>query len=43
MGHHDRVSVLPDGAVELARNDTAPYQAFRLDGLPIYGTQFTAS
>ena len=40
MGHHDRVSVLPPGGVELARNDTAPYQAFRLAGLPIYGTQF---
>jgi GMP synthase (glutamine-hydrolysing) len=40
MGHHDRVSVLPPGAVELARNDTAPNQAFRMEGLPIYGTQF---
>lgn len=40
MGHQDRVSVLPSGAVELARNDRAPYQAFRLKGLPIYGTQF---
>lgn len=40
MGHHDRVAVLPPGATELAENDTAPYQAFRLDGLPIYGTQF---
>ena len=40
MGHHDRVSVLPPGATELATNETAPYQAFRMDGLPIYGTQF---
>ena len=40
MGHHDRVSVLPDNAVELARNAAAPHQAFRLEGLPIYGTQF---
>ena len=40
QGHHDRVSVLPRGAVELARNGAAPHQAFRLDGLPIYGTQF---
>lgn len=39
MGHHDRVVELPNGAVELARNDI-PYQAFRLEGLPIYGTQF---
>lgn len=40
MGHHDRVAVLPDGGVELATNDRAPFQAFRLEGLPIYGTQF---
>jgi GMP synthase (glutamine-hydrolysing) len=40
MGHHDRVKRLPPGAVELATNATAPFQAFRLDGLPIYGTQF---
>ena len=40
MGHQDRVSVLPPGATELARNDRAPHQAFRLDGLPVYGTQF---
>ena len=40
MGHQDRVAVLPDGAVELARNGRAPYQAFRLRDLPIYGTQF---
>ena len=40
MGHHDRVAQLPEGAVELATNATAPYQAFRLGDLPIYGTQF---
>ena len=40
MGHQDRVSVLPASAAELAHNDRAPYQAFRLEGLPIYGTQF---
>lgn len=40
MGHHDRVSALPEGAVALATNDVAPNQAFRLRGLPIYGTQF---
>jgi len=39
MGHHDRVVELPDRAVELASN-TIPYQAFRIEGLPIYGTQF---
>ena len=40
MGHQDRVSVLPPGAVELATNGRSPNQAFRLEGLPIYGTQF---
>lgn len=40
MGHQDRVSALPPGAVELAENDRAPFQAFRLAGLPVYGTQF---
>jgi len=40
MGHQDRVSVLPPNGVELARNDTAPHQAFRIDHRPIYGTQF---
>ena len=40
MGHHDRVSVLPAGAVELAANATAPYQAFRLGAAPVYGAQF---
>ncbi|MBL7977981.1 MAG: type 1 glutamine amidotransferase [Bacteroidetes Order II. Incertae sedis bacterium] len=39
-GHHDRVSVLPPDAIELATNETAPFQAFRIKGLPIYGTQF---
>lgn len=39
MGHHDRVVELPAGATELAKNEL-PYQAFRLEGLPIYGTQF---
>jgi GMP synthase (glutamine-hydrolysing) len=39
MGHHDRVVELPSGATELAHNDQ-PNQAFRLDGAPVYGTQF---
>ncbi|MFT4603971.1 MAG: GMP synthase (glutamine-hydrolyzing) [Rhodothermales bacterium] len=40
MGHHDRVTMLPPGAVEMAMNDSQPNQAFRMEGLPIYGTQF---
>lgn len=39
-GHHDRVTQLPPGAVELAFNDSQPYQAFRLKDAPVYGTQF---
>jgi GMP synthase (glutamine-hydrolysing) len=40
MGHHDRVSELPPGATELAYSDLCRNQAFRIDGLPVYGTQF---
>ena len=40
LGHHDRITVLPEGAVELAYNDSQRNQAFRIAGLPIYGTQF---
>lgn len=40
MGHQDRVAVMPNGAVELAYNATAPFQAFRFVDRPIYGTQF---
>ena len=40
MGHHDRVIRLPDNAIELARNQSQPNQAFRIRDRPIYGTQF---
>jgi GMP synthase (glutamine-hydrolysing) len=40
MGHHDRVVELPPDGIELARNDSQPFQAFRIDGKPVYGTQF---
>lgn len=39
-GHHDRVTSLPSEAIELAYNETSPFQAFRIAGKPIYGTQF---
>ena len=39
LGHRDRVSVLPPGAVELAFNASQRNQAFRI-GESIYGTQF---
>lgn len=40
LGHHDRVTVLPPGAVELAFNETQRNQAYRMGTKPIYGTQF---
>jgi len=40
MGHHDRVTRLPEGAIELADNRTQPNEAFRLKDRPMYGTQF---
>lgn len=40
MGHHDRVERLPDRAVELATSAISPFQAFVIEGKPIYGTQF---
>ncbi len=40
LGHHDRVSVLPPNAVELAFNASQRNQAFRIGAKPIYGTQF---
>lgn len=40
MGHHDRVTKLPEAAVELARSETQPNEAFRIEDLPVYGTQF---
>ena len=36
MGHHDRVLELPPGATELVHSD----QAFKMEGVPVYGTQF---
>jgi GMP synthase (glutamine-hydrolysing) len=39
-GHHDRVTELPPGAVELAFNESQRFQAFRLTDAPVYGTQF---
>ncbi|MBX2819652.1 MAG: type 1 glutamine amidotransferase [Rhodothermaceae bacterium] len=40
MGHHDRVTVLPQGGIDLAFSKTQPHQAFRIKNKPIYGTQF---
>ncbi|MGE0490006.1 MAG: type 1 glutamine amidotransferase [Vulcanimicrobiota bacterium] len=40
LGHNDHVQRLPRGAVLLASSERSPIQAYRLDGLPVYATQF---
>ncbi len=40
LGHNDRISSLPAGWDELASSDRCHYQAIRLRGRPVYGTQF---
>jgi GMP synthase (glutamine-hydrolysing) len=40
LGHKDRVLCLGEGWVELARSALCPNQAIRLEGRPVYGTQF---
>jgi GMP synthase (glutamine-hydrolysing) len=40
FGHQDRVTRLPQGAVELARTALCPFQAFRIEGQPAWGCQF---
>ncbi len=38
--HHDRVAEPPPGFVELATSRVCGFQAMRLEGAPVYGTQF---
>ncbi|QDU60659.1 GMP synthase [glutamine-hydrolyzing] [Planctomycetes bacterium Pan216] len=40
MGHEDHVIDLPPGAVRLAKGHQVPNQAYRMEGRPIYATQF---
>lgn len=40
MGHQDAVVRLPPGAVRLASSERTENQAFRIEGKPIYCTQF---
>jgi GMP synthase (glutamine-hydrolysing) len=40
LGHKDRAERLPSGMTNLAYSDRAPYQALRVDGKPIFATQF---
>jgi GMP synthase (glutamine-hydrolysing) len=40
LGHNDRVSELGPGWVDLAQSEVCANQLIRLDGSPVYGTQF---
>jgi GMP synthase (glutamine-hydrolysing) len=40
LGHNDRVCELGPGWVDLAQSEVCPNQLIRLDGKPVYGTQF---
>jgi GMP synthase (glutamine-hydrolysing) len=40
IGHEDIVTALPPQAALLASSERVEYEAFRLDGAPIYATQF---
>ena len=40
LGHKDRAERLPDGVLNLAASQNAPFQAFRIPGKPIWTTQF---
>ena len=42
LGHVDRAARLPEGWVELARSESQPFQAVRLEGQPVWGFQFHA-
>jgi GMP synthase (glutamine-hydrolysing) len=39
-GHHDRVTVLPEGVERLATGALCPEQAFRVSGAPFWAAQF---
>ena len=40
LGHKDRATRLPQGATLLASSSLCPNQAMRIDGTPVYATQF---
>ena len=40
LGHKDHAARLPSGMTNLASSESAPFQALRVDGLPIVATQF---
>ncbi|MGQ9498862.1 MAG: glutamine-hydrolyzing GMP synthase [Dissulfurimicrobium sp.] len=40
MSHGDRVEVMPEGFVSIAKSDSSPIAAMRHEKLPIFGVQF---
>ncbi len=40
LGHKDRAERLPSGCLHLAYSDLVPYQALRVEGAPVFATQF---
>jgi GMP synthase (glutamine-hydrolysing) len=40
LGHKDQVSRLPAGCLNLARSPRTAHQAYRVEGRPVYATQF---
>ena len=40
QGHNDRITHLPEGTTLLAANNNAPVQALRVNGKPVWATQF---
>ena len=40
LWHGDQITRLPPGATLLASSERCPVQAYRLDGLPVWGVQF---
>jgi GMP synthase (glutamine-hydrolysing) len=40
LGHKDRADRLPAGCVHLAYSEQVAYQAFRIEGAPVFATQF---
>ena len=40
LGHKDHVTRMPSNMVHLAGSERSPYQALKIEGAPIYATQF---
>ncbi len=40
LGHKDRACTMPSGVTNMAKSTLCPHQALRVDGTPVYATQF---